>query len=105
MTTPSLIRAKRATKYAELHDEVRAPHHINSANSAPCALDDYLSRREFCQRYGISIRTAEMMAHKGQGPAVTHLGKRAFYHLDAIAAWCAAQRAKSEARFSSRGNT
>jgi hypothetical protein len=70
----------------------------------PCALDDFLSRPEFCRRYRISLRTAEMMAHKGKGPKVTHLGKRAYYHVEDIAAWCEAQREKSAARFASPGD-
>lgn len=75
----------------------RVPH--GQIESTPCALDNFISRPEFCRRYRISQRTAEMMAHQGKGPKVTHLGKRAFYHVDDIAAWCEAQRAKSESRF------
>lgn len=69
------------------------------AGHKPTALDQLLTRQEFCQRYGISYRTAEMMAHKGEGPRVTRLGRRAFYHLDDIAEWVEAQRQKSAARF------
>ena len=73
-----------------------------SIPSKPCALDYFLTRPEFCRRYGITLRTAEMMAHRGKGPKVTHLGKRAYYHVDDIAAWCDAERAKAEARFASQ---
>lgn len=59
-----------------------------------------LTRQEFCDRYGIQYRTAEMMAHKGQGPRVTKLGRCAYYHVDDVTAWIEAQRAKSAARFS-----
>ena len=44
-----------------------------------------------------------MMAHKGQGPRVTRLGARAFYHVDDIAAWVDAQRKKADARFKKAG--
>ena len=75
----------------------------DSAVHKPTALDNLLNRSEFCQQYGISYRTAEMMAHKGQGPKVTRLGSRAFYHVDDIAAWVDAQRKKADARFAKAG--
>ena len=59
-----------------------------------------LTRQEFCDLYGIQYRSAEMMAHKGQGPRVTKLGRCAYYHVDDVTAWIEAQRAKSAARFS-----
>ncbi|WP_449428320.1 helix-turn-helix transcriptional regulator [Rhodanobacter umsongensis] len=58
-----------------------------------------LNRQEFCDTTGISYRTAEMWAHRGLGPKVTRIGKRAFYHIDDIAAWVEAQRSKADARF------
>lgn len=58
-----------------------------------------LSRQEYCDLRGITYRTAEMEAHKGTGPRVTRIGRRAYYHLDDIEAWIEAQRAKSAARF------
>lgn len=58
-----------------------------------------LTRQEFCDRYGITYRTAEMMAHRGQGPRVTRLGRKAYYHVDDITNWIDAQRAKSAGRF------
>ena len=63
------------------------------------ALDDFLTRQEFCDSAGISYRTAEILAHKGQGPRVTRLGRRAMYHVDDIAAWTEEQRNKANARF------
>lgn len=102
-------------KHVEQHNELRPSTKIESVQPAhkdyvnphkhctPCALDKYVPRPEFCRRFDISPRTAELMAHRGTGPRVTHLGKRAFYHVDDIAAWCEAQRAKSEARYASQG--
>lgn len=75
----------------------------SSTTNKSTALDNLLTRSEFCQQYGISYRTAEMMAHKGQGPRVTRLGARAFYHVDDIAAWVDAQRKKADARFKKAG--
>lgn len=69
----------------------------------PTALDSLLSRSEFCLQYGISYRTAEMLAHKGQGPKVTRLGRRAFYHVEDIATWVDNQRKKADARFGKTG--
>lgn len=69
------------------------------ATNKPTPLDNLLTRSEFCERFGISYRSAEMWAHKGQGPKVTRLGARAYYHLDDIAAWIEAQRKKADARF------
>ena len=71
-------------------------------NTKPTALDSYLTRQEFCEAYGIAMRTAEIMAHKGRGPRVTRLGRRAFYHVDDISAWVEAQRQKNAARFEAR---
>lgn len=99
------------TKHPDRRDKVRAhlkplesapSANIHSIPPTPCALDDFLSRPEFCRRYGISLRTAEMMAHKSMGPKVTHLGKRAYYHIEDIAIWCEVQREKSAARFASQ---
>lgn len=58
-----------------------------------------LDRQQFCQQHGISYRTAEIWAHKGIGPKVTRLGRRAYYHVDDIAEWIEVQRKKSTARF------
>lgn len=65
----------------------------------PTALDNFISRKEFCEQYDIAYRTAEMWVHKGQGPRVTRIGRKAFYCLDDIAAWLEAQRQKSASRF------
>lgn len=69
----------------------------------PTALDNLLTRREFCDQYKISYATAEKLAHKGQGPRVTRLGRKAYYHVDDIAAWVEAARKKVDARFSGKG--
>lgn len=63
---------------------------------------NYITRAEYAKRAGISFRTAEMQAHKGQGPRVTRIGRRAMYHLDDVAAWLEEQRAKSAKRFERR---
>lgn len=65
-------------------------------------IDDFIDRETFCRRYGITYRTAEMMAHKGRGPKVTILGRKAWYHKADIAAWLDAQREKANARFGQR---
>jgi hypothetical protein len=62
----------------------------------------YMDRPTFCDLHKCSMRGAEMMAHKGEGPRVTHIGRRAFYHLDDIQEWLDAQRAKSAARFEAK---
>jgi predicted site-specific integrase-resolvase len=58
-----------------------------------------LNRQQLCDAVGISYRTAEMWAHQGRGPKVTRIGKRAFYHVDDIAAFVESQRSKADARF------
>ena len=63
---------------------------------------DFITREEFARRFHITVQHAAVMAHKGEGPKVTRLGKRAFYHLDDIAAWLDAQREKANARFGQR---
>ena len=72
----------------------------NDKAAAPAdPLANYIDRPTFCKRFGITKQTAERMAHKGRGPRVTRLGRRAFYHLDDINAWLEKQRAKGAGRF------
>jgi hypothetical protein len=68
-------------------------------NEKLTSIDDFVPRTVFCERFGISLRAAEVMAHQGRGPKVTKLGRRAFYHVDDIASWLNEQRQKSSARF------
>ncbi|WP_394000511.1 helix-turn-helix transcriptional regulator [Luteimonas sp. WGS1318] len=72
---------------------------MTSTNEKPNPFACLMTRQEFCDAYGILYRTAEMMAHKGQGPRVTKLGRKAYYHVDDITAWIESQRAKSAERF------
>lgn len=65
----------------------------------PNPFNKLVDRAEYCRLRGISYRSAEMEAHKGTGPRVTRIGRKAYYHLDDIEAWIEAQRAKSSARF------
>lgn len=68
-------------------------------NRKSTELDNLLTRQELCDQYGFNYRTVEMWAHKGKGPKVTRLGRRAYYHVADIAAWIEDQRKKSDARF------
>ncbi len=68
-------------------------------HSKPNPFACLLTRQEYCDLLGISYRTAEMQAHRGQGPRVTRLGRRAFYHVDDVKAYVEAQRAKATKRF------
>ena len=58
-----------------------------------------IDRAEYSKLRGISYRTAEMEAHKGIGPKVVKIGRKAYYHLDDIEAWIEAQRTKAAKRF------
>ena len=75
----------------------------SSSSHKPTELDNLLSREEFSRQYGYSYRTLEMWAHKGQGPKVTRIGRRAFYHVNDIAAFVDVQRKKADARFGKAG--
>ena len=68
-------------------------------NTPDTIFNKLLHRQQFCDVAGISYRTAEIWAHQGKGPKVTRIGKRAFYHVDDIAAFVESQRGKSDARF------
>ena len=48
---------------------------------------NYITRAEYCKLAGITQRTAELHAHARKGPPVTIIHKRAYYHVDAIAAF------------------
>ncbi len=60
---------------------------------------DLLYRDEFCQEFGLSVKTAETWAHRGKGPKCFRIGRRVAYHRDDINAWLEAQRRKADARF------
>lgn len=64
---------------------------------------EYIDRAEYARRAGITHRTAELQAHKGTGPRVTRIGRRAMYHLDDVQAWLNEQRAKASKRFERKG--
>jgi len=85
-------------------ESVQPGHEDYSLPRTRSVLDDYVSRSELAKQLGHrSTRTLEMWAHRGIGPRVTILSKRAMYAYDDIAAWVEAQLAKSEARFAPRG--
>lgn len=65
----------------------------------PNPFDKLVDRATYAEMRGITYRTAEMEAHRGTGPKVTRIGRRAYYHLDDIEAWIEAQRAKGAARY------
>lgn len=74
----------------------------NPDPTKPTPFDKLLTRQQYCDLHGISYRTAEIQAHRGTGPRVTRLGRRAYYHVDDIQAWIDAQRAKSAARYANK---
>jgi hypothetical protein len=65
-------------------------------------LEKFVSRPEFCRQLGISVRTAELWAHARKGPAVTIIGRRAYYHVDDIAKYLSQCRGGKAARSAGR---
>ena len=52
----------------------------------------YLSEQEFCDRYGVSARTAQRWRVTGDGPAFLRLGvRRVVYRATDCEAWAAAR--------------
>jgi hypothetical protein len=49
----------------------------------------YLSRHEFARRFGLQVKTLATWASLGKGPAVTLIGRRAFYSDAATQEWLA----------------
>jgi predicted DNA-binding transcriptional regulator AlpA len=50
----------------------------------------YLTQEQFCERYGVPMRTALRWRNKGQGPAYVRMGpRRIAYRLSDCESWLA----------------
>lgn len=58
----------------------------------------YITRQQFCDAAHITLRTAELWAHARKGPKVTIIAKRAYYHVDDVAAYLEQCRNKNADR-------
>lgn len=76
-----------------------APLDRKTLSDTPNPFSKLLDRAAYCRLRGISYRTAEMEAHKGTGPRVTRIGRKAYYHVDDVESWINTQRDKASERF------
>lgn len=50
-------------------------------------LHDYISRPDLAAQLGVGVRTLVRWETLREGPAVTKIGKRPYYNLDAVKDW------------------
>lgn len=58
---------------------------------APAVLGDYLTDKELADQLDKSPRTLERWRRLREGPAPTRIGRKLYYHREAVARWLRSQ--------------
>jgi hypothetical protein len=63
----------------------------------PTILDDYTPRKALAEEIGVCQETLIRWERDGQGPPVTHVGRKPFYYRPSVMEWLRTQEKPSAA--------